>query len=144
MNRGDLSSEQWERLKPLLPQQKPRTGKPNKDHRTVINGILWILRTGAPWRDLPERYGPWESVATRFYRWQKAGIWNQILEHLQAIADEHGKLDWQVHYVDGTVVRAHDSRSWWKKGGVRASVCFAQEDEKLGRYRGGLSTKIHI
>ncbi|MHC5832406.1 MAG: transposase, partial [Nostoc sp.] len=48
-----------------------------------VNGILWILRTGAPWRDLPERYGKWESIATRFYRWQKAGIWQQILEHLQ-------------------------------------------------------------
>ena len=57
MNRGDLSNERWERLKPLLPPQKPKTGKPNNDHRTVVNGILWILRTGAPWRDLPERYG---------------------------------------------------------------------------------------
>ncbi|MBW4573002.1 MAG: transposase [Tolypothrix carrinoi HA7290-LM1] len=73
--------------------------KPNKDHRAVINGILWILRTGASWRDLPEHYGSWESIATRFYRWQKAGVWNQILEHLQAIpsvsfanADEQGKL----------------------------------------------------
>ncbi|KAB8330225.1 transposase [Scytonema tolypothrichoides VB-61278] len=54
-----------------------------------------------------ERYGKWESVATRFYRWQKAGIWNQILEHLQADADKQGKLDWEVHYVDGTVIRAH-------------------------------------
>ncbi len=78
MNRGDLSHEQWQRLQPLQQAQKPRTGKPNNDHRTVINGILWILRTGAPWRDLPERYGKWESVATRFDRWQKAGIWEQI------------------------------------------------------------------
>ncbi|MCV3216623.1 transposase [Plectonema radiosum NIES-515] len=84
MNRGDLSNEQWERLKPLPPASKPRTGKPNNDHRTVINGILWILRTGAPWPDMPERYEKWESAATRFYRWQKAGIWNQILQHLQA------------------------------------------------------------
>ncbi|NEQ84937.1 MAG: transposase [Moorea sp. SIO2I5] len=59
MNRGDLSNEQWEKLKPLLPPQKPRTGKPNHDHRLMVNGILWILRTGAPWRDLPERYGKW-------------------------------------------------------------------------------------
>ncbi|MBW4670847.1 MAG: IS5 family transposase [Cyanomargarita calcarea GSE-NOS-MK-12-04C] len=86
MNRGDLSNEQWERLKSLLPPQKPRTGKPNNDHRTVVNGILWILRTGAPWRDMPERYGKWESIATRFYRWQKALVWKQILERLQAIA----------------------------------------------------------
>lgn len=85
-----------------------------------MNGILWILRTGARWRDLPERYGKWESIATRFYRWQKAGVWEQILEHLQAIpflrnatrtvsfanADEYGNLVVTVHYVDGTVVRA--------------------------------------
>jgi transposase len=116
MNRGDLSNEQWEKLKPLLPPQKPKTGKPNHDHRQVVNGILWILRTGAPWRDLPERYGKWESVATRFYRWQKAKIWNQVLERLQAEADKQGRLDWAVHYVDGTVVRAHQHAAGGKKG----------------------------
>ena len=116
MSRGDLSNEQWERLKTLLPPQKPRTGKPNKDHRNIINGILWILRTGAPWRDMPERYGPWESIATRFYRWQKNGIWNQILEALQMIADNQGNLDWEIHYVDGTVIRAHQHAAGGKKG----------------------------
>jgi transposase len=116
MNRGDLSNEQWERLKPLLPPQKPKTGKPNHHHRQVINGILWILRTGAPWRDLPERYGKWESVATRFYRWQKAEIWHQVLESLQAEADKQGKLDWEVHYVDGSVIRAHQHAAGGKKG----------------------------
>jgi transposase len=136
MNRGDLSSQQWEKLKALLPPQKPRTGKPNHDHRLIVNGILWILRTGAPWRDLPERYGKWESVATRFYRWQKAGIWQQVLEKLQADADARGKLDWQVHYVDGSVIRAHQHAAGGKKG--------AFQEEKLSRSRGGFSTKIHI
>ena len=116
MNRGELSNEQWERLKPLLPPVKPRTGKPNHDHRQVVNGILWILRTGAPWRDLPERYGKWQSVATRFYRWQKAQIWPPILETLQAEADKLGKLDWEVHYVDGSVIRAHQHAAGGKKG----------------------------
>jgi len=82
----------------------------------VVNGILWILRTGAPWRDLPERYGSWESVATRFYRWQKADIWKQILERLQADADKQGKLDCRVHYVDGTVIRANLHAAGGKKG----------------------------
>ena len=66
--RGNLTNTQWQRLKPLLPPQKPTVGRPNNDHRQTINGILWILRTGAPWRDLPERYGAWETVSGRFYR----------------------------------------------------------------------------
>jgi transposase len=78
MNRRDLTNTQWERLQPLLPPQKPKTGRPSVDHRRILNGILWLLRTGAPWRDLPERYGPWRTVASRFYRWQRAGIWSQL------------------------------------------------------------------
>jgi len=73
-NRGDLTNEQWERLCPFLPPQKPRTGRPALDNRTVLNGILWVLRTGAPWRDLPERYGKWTTVYSRFQRWRNDGI----------------------------------------------------------------------
>ena len=93
-------------------------------------------RTGAPWRDLPERYGSWESVATRFYRWQKADIWQQVKERLQVDASRQGKLDWEIHYVDGSVIRAHQHAESWKKRG--------EVEEKLGRSRGGFSTKIHI
>ena len=73
--RGDLSDAEWARLEPLLPP-RPVTGRPPKDHRPVLNALLWLARTGAPWRDLPERFGPWRSVATRFCRWIKhlAGI----------------------------------------------------------------------
>ncbi len=63
MRRGDLTDEQWVLLDPLLPPHKPNIGRPNKDHRRIVNGFLWINRTGAPWRDLPERYGPWRTVA---------------------------------------------------------------------------------
>jgi transposase len=66
MNRGDLTTTPWERLPPLLPPQTPQIGRPAHDHRTISNGLWWILRTGAPWRDLPERYGPWPTVASRF------------------------------------------------------------------------------
>jgi transposase len=118
MSRGDLTDKQWERLQPLLPPQKPRTGCPNKDHRTIINGILWIDRTGAPWRDLPERYGPWQTVATRFYRWSEAGIWDTIFAALQEEGDREGKLDWNAQYGDATVVRAHQHAAG-AKGGVR-------------------------
>jgi transposase len=116
MHRGDLTNEQWERLEPLLPPQKPHTGRPAEDHRRILNGILWILRTGAPWADLPERYGPWKTVATRFYRWRKAGIWDRLFAAVQQQADAEGRIDWEVHYVDGTVVRAHQHAAGAKKG----------------------------
>jgi len=115
MRRGELNDEQWERLQPLLPAQKPRTGRPNLDHRQVVNGILWILRTGAPWRDLPERYGKWPTVSCRFYRWREAGIWDRVWAQLQSVADEQEQIDWQVHFLDGTVVRAHQHAAGAKK-----------------------------
>ena len=118
MNTSELSDAQWERLRPLLPPQQPRTGRPNKDHRTVLDGILWILRTGSPWRSLPERYGSWKTVSSRFYRWQKAGIWDRVLAELQRQADGEGRLDWTLHFVDSTVVRAHQHAAG-AKGGTR-------------------------
>jgi transposase len=116
MRRGELTDEQWERLRLLLPPQKPKTGRPAQDHRRIMNGILWILRTGAPWRDLPERYGPWRTVASRFYRWQKAGVWQKILAALQQEADAADQLDWSKHYVDSTMIRAHQHAAGAKGG----------------------------
>jgi transposase len=117
MSRRNLDNEQWERLRPLLPPQKPRIGRPAKDHRTVLNAILWLLRTGAPWRDLPSQYGPWQTAATRFYRWRRAGVWEGILQALQQQADADGQLDWEQHYLDSTVIRAHQHAAG-AKGGV--------------------------
>src|ERR671921_246283 len=116
MSRRDLSNEQWERLRPLLSPQKPRTGRPAKDHRTVLNGILWILRTGSPWRALPERYGSWKTVSSRFYRWQRVGVWDRVLSALQRQANAEGRLDWSLHFVDSTVVRAHQHAAGAKRG----------------------------
>jgi len=107
MQPGDLTQKQWAKLKPLLPPQKPRTGRPNFFHRKVLNGILWILRTGAPWRDLPKRYGKHSSVASRFYRWQKIGLWTRLFETLRQQAHEDGDLDWGLNFLDGSIVRAH-------------------------------------
>ena len=107
MSRGHLADAQWERLRPLLPRQKARRGRPPKEHRQIINGFLWLDRTGAPWRDRPAEYGPWQTVATRLYRWRRAGVWDRILTSLQQQADAEGKLDWSLHHVDGTMVRAH-------------------------------------
>jgi transposase len=116
VRRHELTDDQWERLAPLLPPQKPATGRPNRDHRTVLNGILWRLRTGVPWRDLPERYGNWQTVYSRFRRWQRAGVWARVLAALQAEGDAAGGLDWGLHFVDGTVVRAHQHAAGAKKG----------------------------
>lgn len=119
MNRGDLTNDQWARLQPLLPPEKPQTGRPNLDHRQIINGILWILRTGAPWEDLPARYGTRGTVSSRFYRWRKAGIWDRIFADLQAQADADGSLDWTLHFVDSTIVRAHQHAAGAKGGTQR-------------------------
>ena len=113
--RHELSDEQWEQLAPLLPAEKPRTGRPNRDHRRVVNGILWVLKTGAPWRDLPERYGKWQTVASRFYRWQKNGVWERVFAQLQQMKDREGQIEWAVHYVDGSVIRAHQHAAGAKK-----------------------------
>ena len=107
MRDRELTDEQWVALAPHLPPQRAATGRAAKDHRLVVEAILWRLRTGAPWRDLPERYGPWQSAYTRFRRWQRAGVWDRILAALQAEADAAGRLDWDLHFVAGTVVRAH-------------------------------------
>ncbi|WP_198941005.1 transposase [Scytonema sp. HK-05] len=85
MSRDILTDQQWEKLLLLLALQKPRTGRPNNDHHQVINGILWILRTDASWRDLAQEFGSWKTVSSRFYRWQKADIWEKIWEYLQPI-----------------------------------------------------------
>jgi transposase len=119
MRRGELNDEQWKQLEPLLPAQKPRTGRPNLEHRQVINGILWVLRTGAPWRDLPERYGKWATVASRFYRWRQSGVWDRVWAQLQSEADQNQEIDWEIHLLDGTVVRAHQQAAGAKKQALK-------------------------
>jgi transposase len=116
MSRGDLTDKQWKRLQPLLPPQKSRRGRPAKSHRRLLDAILWIDRTGAPWRDLPHEYGPWQTAATRFYRWRRAGVWEGILQALQQQADVGGQLDWEQHYLDSTVIRAHQHAAGAKRG----------------------------
>ena len=117
---GDLTDHEWQQLEPLLPPQKTgKKGSPYKHHRTVINGILWVLRTGAPWRDIPERYGPWGTCATRFRRWTEKGIWQKALETLQAQADQNGQMDWEVTALDGSYIKAHPHAAGAPKRGLR-------------------------
>jgi transposase len=120
MRERALTDDQWAALTPHLPPQRAATGRPAKDHRLAVEAILWRLRTGAPWRDLPERYGPWQSAYTRFRRWQRAGVWDRVLAALQAAADERGDLDWTLHFLDGTVIRAHPHAAGAKKGAATA------------------------
>ena len=107
--RHALSDEQWAVVEPLLPKPKKRkTGKGRwpKDKRLMLDGIFWILSTGAPWRDLPERFGPWQTVYDHFSKWRKAGVFAAILEALQIKLDDQGLIDWELWCVDGACVRA--------------------------------------
>lgn len=118
MKRHELTEEQWNKVKDLLPPEKPaHGGRPGKDNRVMLNGILYWLNTGIPWRDLPERYGPWKSVYTRFRRWSLQGVWEHVLEELIA----HDIVDESTLMLDSTTVKVHQHGSGAKKGAKRPS-----------------------
>lgn len=107
--RHALTDEQWTVVEPLIPKpRKRKTGKGRwpKPPRLMLDGIFWILATGAPWRDLPERFGPWQTVYDHFSKWRKAGVFAGIIEALQIKLDEKGLIDWELWCVDGACVRA--------------------------------------
>src|SRR5262245_35012948 len=112
----DLSDAEWARLVPLLPSMAAQRGGRWRDHRQVINGILWRIDNGAKWREVPERYGPWQTCYDRFARWESDGTWARIEQRLQADADAAGDLDWRAQ-VDATIVRAHQHAAGARKGG---------------------------
>ena len=163
MGRGDLTDAEWEQLRPFLPVSNRRCGR-WRDHRQVIDGILHRIRTGAHWRDLPERFGPWKTVYERHRLWSADGTWEYLLQQIQAAADADGEVDWDIS-VDSTAVRAHqhaagalvappapvpkgrrqrtDGRSSPAElvrppGGGGAGA------EGPGRSRGGFTAKIHL
>ncbi|TMH54675.1 MAG: IS5 family transposase [Betaproteobacteria bacterium] len=109
-----LTAEQWAKIEPLLPKPTKKGGRPPKPHRPKVEAMLWILRTGAPWRDLPSAYGPWESVYTRFSRWSQSGVLARLFAALSRERDDEGYL------IDATIVRAHqDASGAAKKGASR-------------------------
>ena len=150
----ELTDAQWAKLAPLLPPQRPRMGRPPKDHRLIVEAIVWLDRTGAPWRDLPSQFGPWETVASRFYRWRRQGIWDRVLAALQADTDTRGELDWLLHFVDGSLVRAHQHAAGARRRPATAGLDTGalvdpdqpgdRDREALGRSRGGYSTKLNL
>src|SRR5262249_61640352 len=108
-HRHELTDEQWARLEPLLP--KPKRGPQPRDRRRLLNGMLWIHATGAQWRDLPERYGPWETVASQFSRWVRAGVWQTVLAALQRQADAAGPTAMAAPLLGGAgLPRPHPAR----------------------------------
>jgi transposase len=104
--RHALSDAQWQAIESLLPDNR-RRGHPYKDHRLVIDAILWVLSAGAPWRDLPEKYGPWSTAYNRFRRWRIRGLWDRLLQALHARSEATGDIDWDLFCIDGSVARAH-------------------------------------
>lgn len=146
--RGDLTDAQWAVLQPLLPAGT-KSGRPPKwSKRQLIDGIRWRARTGAPWRDVPARYGPWQTVYGLFRRWQRSGVWAQLLAALQCAADAAERITWEVS-VDSTVARAHQHAAGARRHGQRqrappGGVEPEPADHGLGRSRGGLSTKLHL
>ncbi len=116
--RADLTDAQWAVLEPLLPLGKKPGRPPRWTKRQLIDGIRWRIRAGAPWRDVPPAYGSWQTVYGLFRRWQRAGIWAQILSRLQARADAAGLIAWDVS-VDSTVARAHQHAAGARKRGMR-------------------------
>lgn len=147
--RFDLTDAQWARLEPLLPTAT-RAGRPSRwTRRQVIDGIRWRVRVGAPWRDVPACYGSWQAVYGLFRRWQRAGVWQQILTGLQARADAAGLIGWDVS-VDSTIARAHQHAAGARRcpdtqveppGGDGGDE---PADHALGRSRGGWTTKLHL
>ncbi len=106
--RYDLTDFEWNVIEPVLPKGKP--GPRRKDDRRVINGIFWVLRAGAPWRDLPNRYGPYTTAYNRFNRWRKAGVWDRLMD---AVTKSH---DGKLQMIDSSIVRIHQHAAGAKKG----------------------------
>jgi len=118
--RGDLTNAQWTVLEPLLPSDadKKKSGRPPTwTRRQLIDGIRWRTRTGAPWRDVPARYGHWRTVYGLFRDWQRDGTWKRVLAALQVQADAAGLITWEVS-VDSTVARAHQHAAGASKKGA--------------------------
>jgi transposase len=105
VGRHEITDSAWARIEPLLPKNPPRGGR-WRDHRVVLNGILFRERTGIPWADLPERYGPWQTVYNRFRLWSLDGTWEKILAHVVVKDDSVGAVEWEVS-IDSSIMRAH-------------------------------------
>ena len=115
MDRLVLNDVAWERMAPLIIGRPDQKGSTGRDNRMFVEGVLWIVRTGSPWRDLPEAFGDWNSVFRRFSRWSIKGVWYRMFE---AMSDDP---DFEYLIIDSTIVRAHQHAAGAKKGGLKTS-----------------------
>lgn len=138
-SRQELTAAEWARIAPVLPARETRRTY-HTDHRRVLTGMLYRHATGCAWRDLPARFGPWSTVASRERRWTREGLWGRILAVLQGELAEAGRIDWKLWCIDGSHVRAH--RVAAGAGGKPAPG--EPADHALGRSRGGFTTKLHL
>ena len=122
LKRYELTDQEWEQIVPLLPSNKGGRGRPPKDNRQMLNAMVWLARSGAPWRDLPERYGPWESVYSRFRKWVDDGVLDNIFRVL-SLESELYELS-----IDASIVQAHQHSAGAKKGGRQTRADTAAEE----------------
>lgn len=127
MHRHELTDEQWRRIQPLLPTTPGPKAK--LGDRVFLNAVIWRVSTGAPWRDLPERFGPWKTIFNRFSRWAARGVWERVFKKLQIETDEVGSL------LDGTIVRAHQDAAGGKGGSNEMLWAVLQEVFPRGSMR---------
>lgn len=127
IRRYELTDAEWESLSPHLPSAVTG-GRPREDDRRVLNGIVWKIRSGAPWRDVPARYGSWKSIYTRFRRWALNGTFTTMLTATQAQADANADIDWLVS-VDSTIVRAHQHAAGAKRGSQKRANRITPSDD---------------
>jgi len=153
-HRHELSWPQWKRIAAFFPHRVHHggRGRPLEDHRRIFNGILWRLHTGAPWRDIPERYGAWETIYGRFRRWRRDGTWTKILTYLLEELERSGYLGRDLWLVDATIVRASraaaganaEPKEVPSLGGNQSSQLKEPPEHALGYSRGGFGTKVHL
>ena len=129
MERHELPESHWLKLEPLLPGRRGAQGRAAKDNRNFLNAVWHLCKTGEPWRDLPERFGKWDTVCHRFNQWCKKGVWQRLFEAVRNEPD----MEWLM--MDSTVIRAHPHA---------AGMNNEADDQALGRSRGGFGTKIHL
>jgi transposase len=122
-SRYELSDGQWERICDLIPGRAGYVGRKGNDNRNFINGVLWVLRSGARWEDLPERYGKYKTVHKRFTRWAHSGVWERVFAAL--VADRKN----QYLMIDSTLVRAHQQAATGRKKGVRTRLWGVPEED---------------